>query len=689
MSFLPSFDAPTHAAACGDVARSAPTTPGSTDLLIACAYGDAAAVKRLLAVATVNPAAHSWEALRVAASLGHAEVVALFVADARVQRSYDSQYGFSRAIGAAAARGDISVVDAMVSGCASRSCTSDHNDALCAAASNGHLAVVECILAAASPDRTELLVGNALFHGAEHGHLHVVAPMLAHPSCRLRTGQLQAAASGGDTRILRLLLGDARMQALPSLSPSTLWNAAKAGHLDALQLLLAEPRCVCDESLSLALMEAAALGYLAIVDLLLRFTASAAAPAPAASSPGGVELNFDSEAVADAMVRAAAFGHADLLGRFLVDARIRKGYPSKVSRALAQAATHGRIEVLECLLADRDGLGDPTARNFAPVWAAAGAGQMAALRRLLADPRVEERHGDAAQVVLAALDAAAPRSGLMRGEDGCDSHDAVALARHAATRAVAKPDMGAIREVMAQALADATASVLGDAEASHEALQAMAIRAAGSGRADLVARLLADPRLVVSTPYRGDSNAHIYNAGAALHAAAMEGHAGVLQLLLAACPCWTREDCQKALATAAARGHVSAVQALLGDPRVDPTADRYAAFRAAAKEDRAAVLAKLMGDDRVNSRAAGAQVLAGLCDEHVAAKGDYKYVRRGTFASFGHVELLQACLAAAPSAGLPSFLQRAARVALPLIASRAWERRTHVLAARKRALSPE
>ena len=142
----------------------------------------------------------------------------------------------------------------------------------------------------------------------------------------------------------------------------------------------------------------------------------------------------------------------------------------------------------------------------------------------------------------------------------------------------------------------------------NEALQA----AAGDGHAAVVRLLLDDPRV---DPAARDNEA--------LRLSARRGHAVVVQLLLDDRRVDPAALDNQALREAAAGGHAAVVRLLLSDRRVDPAALDNQALRRAAAQRHAAVVRLLLGNPRVDPAALDNQALRwaaaeGLLDDPAA-----------------------------------------------------------------------
>lgn len=232
---------------------------------------------------------------------------------------------------------------------------------------------------------------------------------------------------------------------------------------------------------------------------------------------------------------------------------------------LVDACAAGNDEEVALLLARG---ADPAAQSHAAIKAAAAAGHLTVVERLLADRRVEPGAGKSQALRLGATNGhSAVIERLLRDprvHAGACNNEALRLA-------AAHGHVAVVSVLLASAAVDPAAE-------RSEALWA----AAKNGHNSVVALLLADGRV---------------DAGAAdnraLRCAAAAGHAAVVEQLLAARGVNPGAANSDALRTAAARGDAAVVAQLLATRRVNPSADGSAALRAAAEGGHEAVVVLL------------------------------------------------------------------------------------------------
>jgi ankyrin repeat protein len=112
------------------------------------------------------------------------------------------------------------------------------------------------------------------------------------------------------------------------------------------------------------------------------------------------------------------------------------------------------------------------------------------------------------------------------------------------------------------------------------------------GHASIVELLLADPRV---DPRADDDHALLVSSE--------NGHAGVIKLLLADPRIDPAVKDNLAIRLASRNGHASVVKLLLADPRVDPSADAHYAIRWSSVNGHASVVKLLLADPRVDPSA--------------------------------------------------------------------------------------
>jgi ankyrin repeat protein len=165
---------------------------------------------------------------------------------------------------------------------------------------------------------------------------------------------------------------------------------------------------------------------------------------------------------------------------------------------------------------------------------------------------------------------------------------------------------------------DALSGVDSPPTGSH--LNSMLLAACEHGRTDLVATIMTDADLVLSS---GDNQSFILasenghtaivqclladgrmdpaaDKNRAIHWACKNGHPEVVRLLLADPRVDPAVDENDAIQVASASGHAEIVKILLADPRVDPAADENCAVQIASENGHASVVQLLLGDARVD-----------------------------------------------------------------------------------------
>ena len=211
------------------------------------------------------------------------------------------------------------------------------NEAILWAVQNGHLAIVQSLLRDVRVDPAAR-DNEAIRHAAEEGHAAVVQLLLADPRVNPAARDNEAiriAAEEGHAAVVQLLLAD------PRVNPAARDNeairvAASNGHAAVVQLLLADPRVNPASRNSAALLRS--MSHLAVVQLLL----------------------------ADGRVNVA----------------------EQDNWAIRHAAVDGYAAVVDALIVNG---ADPSARNNEAIRRST---DVAVIRRLLEDPRVDASAGD-------------------------------------------------------------------------------------------------------------------------------------------------------------------------------------------------------------------------------------------------------------------------------------------------------
>lgn len=687
--------------------------------------------------------------IRAAAANGHNEVVALLLADRRVNAAAFDNFPLR----AAAANGHVDTVrclldsdptgqyvDAAVRG----------SQALLRAAENGHDRVFDLLMLQPGTKPSAAFVAfcargstsrvakwlhrfsrpetlrQALEAAARHGHAAVVQQLLASKAFVVDdTGQLastlSAAARNGHVAVLQRLLADPRSD-LPANASASGYAAVLAAaargycgsnHDEVVELLLADPR-VSGPAAPLptdCLSSAAERGDVRLVGKLLphpsfadrlRLCAGGALRRACLfgqlavvelllTAPG---LDLTQQEASRALRHAALAGHADVVDRLLLDPR---AHPQDAERtlsfyslprtSLSSAARSGHLDVVERLLADPRV--DATGYNCDAVREAAARLHKKVVRRLLQDPRVIAVGG--AEIARGAA-AIAKKSARDTSQSGAASLSP--------TRRAAAPGPEIDRQQRAAATRARRPPWTGPSD-----VQAGLCAAIDDNDVNLLRRILSDPR--------ANTQAEKDPCSSPLSVAAAAGRSRIVELLLAD-PCCSRASCDDALraACAAAAGHSTVVGLLLADPRtsfsrclraepdqlLDSVSESESPFFITARDsDRQTgshtrrCLYELLADPRVCAvySEAGQDIVHGL--RKARAMMSYDAGLPGNPSPDPVPKLLtmpsvlHACLAASPT--FPSFMRNAVSVAA--IGNRAWARRRLVLMARQRMLDSD
>lgn len=514
-----------------------PSIDDSVSIVAAARGGHMAALERLLQDDRVNPGAADNLALTEAAGGGHAAIVAMLLAHALVDPA------------------------------------DNDNAALIAACEGGHTAVVELLLADPRVDPTAQ--GNEAIKVASGARSAAIQDMLlARPEVRrtaTRDAVLPELHSAG--RLLRLLddhhdadAGDGRDDEYRFIDTFRELRRRLVS-LECLEVLTADARFNAAEVVSLvctALTTSAKLHHLESVKRLVSDPRLAAAPER--------EL---SRAIGSVLVMAACRGDVRWVQQILSDSRLGSTAQAALHKAVESAAYYGRLQVLDCLLAEpRTRLYDPSSRCILSCVASEDSlpWRTAALQRLLAHARADSSSPFALP---------APLAVVFEGEAG-SAHGSAGTASFAAAGAVA-----------------------GAGRSSPELIRAfdraqLMWQVVSSGEVAIAAALLQDPRIIdtdasISGVYRNNTGL--------LSTAAGRGQVAVLDLLLAD----PRFDAgalgDQPLSHAATQGHLAAVDRLLADPRIDPAAglpgNGTTAAHWAAHSGEVGVLDRLLADPRV------------------------------------------------------------------------------------------
>lgn len=542
-------------------------SPNDLHLISAAAKGDVIAVSMMMRRPDVNPAAADNEALIAAVRNGNRGTVWHLLADSGVDPN--ARGGLPLVTASAAGRKDV-VQEFLTSLHIDLTAGNSGSIALAQAAGHGHDDVVELLL---GDCRIDAAAGNcaAAVAAARNGRVYVLHRILAHcasppPSCKRCTSADASAAgpSAPDSASGSAASGSA---APGSAAPVDLTHSPIELVKAALEELLASGRMAAAARQYL-LVWSATHGYEGLLAMLL------ADPLVDPNAAVAIGCHHPSDAAdprvqpAQLLVRATGYS-----GKRRAQDRRIAGVPAtnklhaavQHSAALTAAAAAGHVALVARLLADARV--DPAARHQQALIEACATGQAACVDMLLAHPRVDPSARGGEPLLWAAF--------------------------------------GGNLSIIERLLADARVNA---AARNSGAL----VAAAGKGHVDVVARLLADPRVKPTARYCG-----------AYLAAAAHGHAAAMDLLqpassAAAAPARLNE----CLIQAAAGGHISTVERLLADPRVDPRADASAALIAAAREGHLPVLERLLADGRADpAQRSNAAVRLAATAGHAAVLG--------------------------------------------------------------------
>lgn len=284
---------------------------------------------------------------------------------------------------------------------------------------------------------------------------------------------------------------------------------------------------------------------------------------------------------------AAAAGHLSVVKLLLADARVNPAAGGQA--ALCSAAERGDLEMLDLLLADARV--SPRANASKSLTAAAEHGRVRVAERLLADGRVDPGADDHKALCAAAGNGhSAVVDLLLPFADSAGVNLALRTASHAG-------ELAAVEQLLVHPLADPSAD-----------RNAAVLRAAEEGHVDVLARLVGDPRVILSRPS---------DANAVLLAACRAGDVALVDVLLRdprvriAAPCErdagagelsdglsdsagasidSEDPSLLPLAVACEEGHVHVAARLLADSRFDPAACEHAALCAACLHGHAPIV---------------------------------------------------------------------------------------------------
>lgn len=375
-------------------------------------------VEALLEDARVNPAFCCAEPLREAARYGHLDIVKLLLANERVR----GVLSLSPAPSIAIRRRHYDIADLLLSA-ASFDPSATNSEIFRTAARFGRTELLTRILADPRVDPSAV-DNEAIRDAAANGHAEVVARLLADPRVNptaRNSAALRLAAHNGHSAVIAHLLADRRADPA-ARGNAALLDAARLGHTEVARLLLADGRADPNAGRGAALCSATQHDILELLDALV------------------ADARLTPSALNSALCAAAATGSAAAVSKLLAHPKCDPA--ARGSLALLMASQHAHVAVVDCLLTD--GRADPMARGGAAVslvglrgktgnkrlalqlssdsapWKRRGSytpadesARIAALERLLADPRVDPSVGGGL-ILRAATAAPAPHSRLVR-----------------------------------------------------------------------------------------------------------------------------------------------------------------------------------------------------------------------------------------------------------------------------------
>jgi hypothetical protein len=487
--------------------------------------------------------------LAAASRNGRTAIVQLLLADSRVDPSVDED----DAIKLASARGHDSVVKLLLAD-PRVDPAADSSEAIRNASFNGHASVVELLLADPRVDPaadSNMAMRYAIFKD----HSSVVKLLLADPRVDPSANHNEAirnASAGGHASVVELLLTDSRIDPAAENNYAIRF-ASYGGHFSIVDLLLADPRVDPSADSNGAIREASSGGYVSLVKLLMS------------------DSRVDPTDLDNGAIRNASYkGRAGVVKLLLTDPRVDPAADS--NRAIRTASFRGHASAVELLLADPRV--DPAAEDNYAMRYAISNGHSSVVKLLLADPRVDPaaNHNEAIRNASSGGHASAVELLLAdpRVDPAVDDNEAM---RYASSRG---------HDIVVELL-------LADPRVDPAADGNGAIKFASyNGQARVVVLLLADTRV---DPAAGNNWA--------IRHACYEGHASVVQLLLADPRVDPAAEDNHAIRNASACGHVSVVELLLADQRVDPSALHNDAIRDASSNGRVSVVKLLLEHPKV------------------------------------------------------------------------------------------
>lgn len=327
---------------------------------------------------------------------------------------------------------------------------------------------------------------RAIRDAAAAGHVDIVRLLLEKPTVDPRTHgdyPLRAACAQGHLAVVEALLTDGRADPT-SQNCHALRLAAAYGHVSVVERILSGGRRIPKSGGGCALEAAAHAGHLTVLERLLAHK----------------KLKIDE--LNGAMCAAANRGHLAIVDRLLVDGRIAPNWER--ADALLHAIDAGSEAVVLRLLQDERV--DASANDQIAVYGAAAHGSAVVMEAVLANPEVDPVEGDA-------LSTAA--------EEG----NSPALKLLLADARVNPVDDAALEKAAINGHSEILQCLLRDERIGAHQLSAALAGAASVGHADILRVLLTDRRPV-------DIAAKL----AALSPAAERGHIDAVECILAACP---------------------------------------------------------------------------------------------------------------------------------------------------------
>jgi ankyrin repeat protein len=415
-------------------------------LLDACRNGRCDIVAMLLLDLQLSiPSEEMMEALGLAATAGHCDVVGVLVQDPRVNPGFDKSFALEQYchagdtkrvtellddpelddglpgaiffLAAASGNGRTAIVQLLLTD--SRVDPSvDENNSIRLASARGHDSVLKLLLA--DPRVDPAADSNyAIRYASSNGHAGVVKLLLADPRvdpAAYDNHAIRSASDNGHASVVRLLLADSRVDPAAENNDAIRY-ACENGHASVVKLLLAHPEVDPAANNNDAIRDASSIGYASVVKLLL------ADPRvdPAANNN-------------DAIRNASSRGRASVVELLLADPRVDPA--AYDNYAIQNASSNGQSSVVELLLADPRV--DPAAENNRAIQNASDKGHASVVKLLLADPRVDPAaennfaigfasyrgHAGVVKLLLAHPEIVATKAELMAADEG-DHEDIV------------------------------------------------------------------------------------------------------------------------------------------------------------------------------------------------------------------------------------------------------------------------